>query len=98
MERATTTPVVVIEVLSASTGYDSHLDKFEGYQGRDSLGQYVVLEQDVPMAYLWLKGEAGWPASPAILEGPGATLDFPALGAAVSLAEIYDPGPGRRTP
>lgn len=88
-ERATTTPVVVVEVLSASTGYDVHVEKFKKYQVRDTLRQYVVLEQDEPKVYVWLKGKSGWPAEPEVIKGLGKTLEFPDINASVELAEIY---------
>ena len=88
-ERATTTPVVVVEVLSASTGYDYHVEKFEGYKVRDSLLQYVVFEQDEPTVYVWLKGGNGWPDEPDTIRGLDAVLAFPSVRAEVPLAEIY---------
>ncbi|KZB98974.1 hypothetical protein AU375_04777 [Methylobacterium radiotolerans] len=88
-ERATNTPVVVVEVLSSSTGYDVHVEKFENYKMRDTLKQYVVLEQDEPKVYVWLKGKAGWPAEPEIIKGMDKSLEFPDIDASVELAEIY---------
>ena len=88
-ERATTTPIVVVEVLSASTGYDVHVEKFETYRTRETLRQYVVLEQDEPKVYVWMKDKSGWPDEPELLEGLDAILDFPDVDARVALSEVY---------
>ena len=38
-EQATLTPVVVVEVLSRTTDYDNHVQKFKRYKTRDKLEQ-----------------------------------------------------------
>ena len=88
-ERATITPIVIVEVLSESTDYAHHLDKLELYKQRDSLKQYVILEQGHPKAYVWLKAESGWPPEPSVHEGLDLTLAFPSLDAILFLANIY---------
>lgn len=88
-ERATVTPIVVVEVLSASTGYDEHVAKFAKFRLRDSLRQYAVFEQTEPKAYVWLKGDAGWPNEPQIHEGLDRTIAFAEVGASVDMADIY---------
>ena len=88
-ERATVTPIVVVEVLSASTGYAEHIEKFGTYRARDSLKQYAVFEQTHPKAYVWLKGDAGWSIEPEVYEGLDRAIPFPAVGARVDMAAIY---------
>ncbi len=94
-ERATLTPVVVVEVLSASTDYDDHVAKFAKYRVRPTLCQYVVFAQTEPKAFVWLKDEAGdWPQAPTVHEGLDAVVPFQAIEAVVSLSDVYrKPGP-----
>ncbi|WP_342151134.1 Uma2 family endonuclease [Methylorubrum sp. SB2] len=93
-ERATLTPVVVMEVLSASTDYDHHVEKFARYARRETLRCYAVFDQQQPRAYIWIKGEGGWPDAPALVEGIAAEIVFPVIGARLRLADIYRPIPG----
>ena len=88
-ERTTLTPIVVIEVLSASTDYDHHVEKLARYAKRDTLRHYAVFEQKAPRAFLWTRSELGWPAEPVRIEGAEASVPFPAIGASLALAEIY---------
>jgi Uma2 family endonuclease len=88
-ERATTTPVAVVEVLSRSTDYADHVAKLKKYQVRETLRVYAVFEQTAPKAYLWVKEEAGWPEEPRIYEGLDQAVPFEAVRASVRLAEIY---------
>jgi hypothetical protein len=88
----------VVEVLSDSTGSDHHVRKLERDKARDTLRQYVVFAQRAPVAHVWLKGDAGWPAQPTRHEGIGDAVAFAPVGASVSLAEVYGaPEPDRRT-
>jgi Uma2 family endonuclease len=88
-ERATTTPVVVIEVLSESTDYDHHVAKLDRYRTRETLRQYVILDQKEPRAYIWSKTDAGWPAEPERVERAGGIISFPWIGATLRMAEVY---------
>ncbi len=88
-ERATTTPSVVIEVLSASTDYEHHVEKLARYARRETLRHYAVFEQTHPRAYLWTRSESGWPDAPEVIEGMDAVLALPAVAARLALADIY---------
>lgn len=88
-ERATRTPIVVIEVLSASSDYDHHVEKLARYAKRDTLRHYAVFDQKMPQAFLWTRTEAGWPAQPERFDGAGAMVAFPAIDAGLLLGEIY---------
>ena len=88
-ERATSTALVVGEVLSPSTGFAHPVAKLERYKAVSSLTRYVVLHQVVPVAHVWFKAE-GWPAIPARI-GADGVLDFPEVGAAVRMADLYRP-------
>ncbi|MEH3145417.1 MAG: Uma2 family endonuclease [Methylobacterium frigidaeris] len=97
-ERATSTPIVVIEVLSASTDYDDHVARFARYRVtryrvRPTLRQYVVFAQTEPRAFVWLKDDTGeWPKEPTVYESLNAVVPFPSVEAVVSLVDI-DPPP-----
>ena len=88
-ERATLTPIVVVEVLSASTDYDHHVEKLARYARRDTLRHYVVFDQKEPRAFVWTRTDAGWPDEPTCIESLEATVALPAIGASLALSEIY---------
>ena len=88
-ERATTTPIVVVEVLSPSTDLDHHVDKLRNYARLPSLIHYLVFSQDGPEVHVWRKGDKGWPSQPDVLEGMDALIALPEVGASINLAEIY---------
>ncbi|GAB6845294.1 Uma2 family endonuclease [Methylorubrum rhodinum] len=93
-ERATLTPVVVIEVLSAGTDDDHHVQKFARDARRDTLRCYAVFDQKRPRTHLWTWGDGGRPDAPALVEGSAAEIVFPVIGARLRLADIYRPIPG----
>lgn len=88
-ERATTTPIVVMEVLSPSTDLDHHAKKLRRYARLPSLVRYLVFSQDGPEVYLWHKDDAGWPSIPIVLEGLDVVLGLPEVGVTLALREIY---------
>ncbi len=94
-ERATSTALVIVEVLSPSTDLAHHVAKLERYKAVPSLRRYLVLDQAAPVARVWARSEAGWPAEPELI-GAGGTLDMPEVGAAVPMAELYRPVAPRR--
>ena len=88
-ERATQTPVVVVEVLSESTDFDDHVEKFGRYARRPELRVYLVFAQQETQAWVWRRAVDGtWPASPAEVAANGA-IDLPEIGARLALADIY---------
>lgn len=93
-EQATTRPIVVIEVLSASTDYDHHVEKLARYAERDTLRHYAVFDQKVPLAFLWTRTDRGRPDEPSRIEGEGGAVAFPAIDAGLTLAEVYRPSRG----
>ena len=54
-ERATTTTIVVIEVLSPSTDLRHHVEKLTNYARLPSLVHYAVFSQREPVVHLWRK-------------------------------------------
>ena len=92
-ERATSTPIVVVEVLSPSTDLRYLSTKLDSYKRCATLRHYLVLDQADPRVWDWSLGERGWPPEPAFLEGMDKVVRLPAIGASVSLADVYRPLP-----
>lgn len=88
-ERATETPIVIIEVLSPSTGYAHHVEKFKSYRGLVSLRHYVVLDQSDPKAWIWERSDKGWPDEPNPIAGIGGKVALACVEATLSLDAIY---------
>ena len=88
-ERATTTPIVVVEVLSPSTDLDHHIDKLRKYARLPSLIHYMVFNQDKPEVRIWRKSGDGWPSTETVLEGTDGVISLPEVGATIELSEIY---------
>ena len=88
-EHATTTPILVIEVLSPSTDLAHHLEKLRRYSQLPSLIHYVVFSQDGPEAHVWRKDGDIWPVDPVIVRGPDAVISFSEIGATLPLSEVY---------
>ncbi len=88
-ERATTTPIVVVEVLSPSTDLAHHVEKLRRYARLPSLIHYLVFSQDGPEAHIWRKTDSGWPSEPTVLAGLDAVVTMSEVAATVALSEIY---------
>jgi Uma2 family endonuclease len=81
-------PRVIVEVLSPTTEAYDRGDKFEYYQGIESLEEYVLIAQDRPSAQSFLRQPDGtW--SMMGVNGLEATLRVRSLQVQVPLAEIY---------
>ena len=53
-----------------------------------SLDAYLVLAQDEPKAWIWVRGSTGFPAGAEII-GADGSIRIPALSIDLPLAEIY---------
>lgn len=85
---ATSEPTVVFEVLSPSTRAGDFAEKVPDYRDTESMRQIVLVEPDERKLYVWTRTEKGWRQSEP---GPATTvLDFPSLGIALTLDEIYE--------
>jgi len=80
-------PVVVFEVLSASTASTDRITKNEEYRATPSIRRYVMLEQTAPAATVFSREGEDWVGHLAI--GPAATLALPEIGIELPLAELY---------
>lgn len=84
-----TAPVLAAEVLSPSTAAIDLGDKAAEYLQLPSLFAYLVLAQDEVKAWLWLRGESGFPAGPEVISGEDEIIRVAALGLDLPLREIY---------
>ena len=82
-------PVLIAEVLSPSTERVDLGDKSAEYLRLPSLAAYLVFAQDEIKAWIWMRGPAGFPCGPDVLEGDGAVVRIEALSIDFPLAEVY---------
>ena len=83
----TTSPVVLFEVISASSAATDHGAKVEEYRSIPSVKHYVLLEQDRALVTVHARLDAGWAVE--TLNGQGL-LALPRLGTAIPVAELYE--------
>lgn len=82
-------PLVLIEVLSASTEAYDRGAKFEHYRRLESLAAYLLVAQDRPHLDLFRRLPDGtWQLTEA--SGLERSLEIPALEIHLSLAEVYE--------
>jgi Uma2 family endonuclease len=87
---ATTEAVIVVEILSETSGERDLQIKPGEYTSLASLQAYIVASQDEPVCQIWLRGADGKvPAQPATIEGRDQVIHIPALSVAIPLAEVY---------
>jgi Uma2 family endonuclease len=82
-------PVLIAEVLSPSSERVDLGDKAAEYLRLPSLAAYLVFAQDQIKAWVWMRGPAGFPSGPMVLEGDNATVRIEAMGIELPLAEVY---------
>jgi Uma2 family endonuclease len=80
-------PVVIFEVLSASTAAQDRIVKAREYQATPSVQRYVMLEQDRIGATVHVRAQDGW--SVLVLKDED-TLAMPEIGLSIPLAEFYE--------
>jgi Uma2 family endonuclease len=84
-----TAPVLIAEVVSPSSEADDLGPKAQEYLRLRSLSAYLVLAQDAPKTWVFLRGARGFSRQPKDVDGLNAVIDIAPLGAVVPLAEIY---------
>jgi Uma2 family endonuclease len=84
-----TAPVLIAEVLSPGSATDDLGEKAAEYLTLASLCAYAVLAQDEPKAWVWLRGDSGFPPAPEAITQPNAVIHIAALGISLPLSEIY---------
>jgi Uma2 family endonuclease len=83
-----TAPVLIAEVISPSSATDDLGDKAAQYLRLAGLAAYLVLAQDEPKAWIWVRGDSGFPPGPEVIGQDGA-VRIPVLRIELPLAEIY---------
>jgi Uma2 family endonuclease len=87
---STTSPLLLVEVLSPSSLHVDFRDKLEEYQALPSLRTYMICAQDHRRAWVWSRDEKNfWPKEPLIVEMADAEIDIPILGIRIAMADIY---------
>jgi Uma2 family endonuclease len=84
-----TAPVLIAEITSPSSATFDLGDKSAEYLRLASLAAYLVLAQDEPKAWVWIRGEAGFSPGPAVLDGRETMISIAPLAIELPLAEIY---------
>jgi len=84
-----TAPALIAEIVSPSSAKDDLGAKADEYLRLPSLSAYLVLEQDEPKAWVWVRGAEGLSPEPKILDGHAAVIEILSLGILLPLAEIY---------
>jgi Uma2 family endonuclease len=83
-------PVLAAEVLSPSTATIDLGDKAAEYLRLPSLAAYLVFAQDEVKAWVWVRGNRGFPAGgPTVIAGDGQIIAVTALNLRLPLADIY---------
>lgn len=86
----TTTPAIIVEVLSPSSMARDLDAKPMEYLGLPTLQAYIVSSQDEPACLIWLRGPDGrFPEAPVELRGQADVLRVPALAVEFSLGQVY---------
>lgn len=84
-----TAPALIAEVISPSSAKDDLGAKAGEYVRLPSLAAYVVLAQDEPKVWIWVRGAGGFSPEPMAFEGHEAVIEIVSLGINLPLAEIY---------
>jgi Uma2 family endonuclease len=82
-------PILIAEVLSPCSIAVDLADKSVEYMNLPSLCAYLVLSQDEPKAWSWIRDEHGFPPGPQVISGHDATIRIDALSIDLPLSEIY---------
>jgi Uma2 family endonuclease len=84
-----TEPRVLIEVLSPSTTRFDRFQKIEEYKAHAAVAVVLLVDSEAPRVIVWRRGAQGlW--SSLVVEDAGASIALPEIGAALTLADIYE--------
>ena len=87
---ATTSPLVIVEVLSPSTEKLDLNVKSREYKSLPSLVAYVAARQDAAKCHVWQRRKDGaMPLRPKTFAGPAMTLPIDPLRITLDLGELY---------
>lgn len=87
-DLSATTPVLIAEVLSPSSVTTDLGDKAAEYLRLDSVLAYLVLSQDEPKAWVWVRGNPEF-IGPKVVAGNESVIHVVPLSIELPLAEIY---------
>ena len=83
-----TSPILVCEVLSPSRDpFDTHLRVSE-YKAHRDMAHIVLIDPEAPRAIIHRREDAGW--HNRLYDGMDQIVEFPGIGAAAPLRDIYD--------
>lgn len=85
-----TAPMLIAEVLSPSSASCDLGDKAAEYLKLPSLGAYLVLSQDEPKVWVWVRNASGFTPGPDVVKGHDRVLRITALAIDVPVSEIYE--------
>lgn len=87
---STSTPALIVEVLSPSTAELDLSTKPAEYTSLSTLAAYIAASQDTPELTVRQRGADGvFPSTPATIRGRGARIEIAGLGISLSLADIF---------
>jgi Uma2 family endonuclease len=81
-------PVVIVEVLSRSTGDRDRGAKWVGYRALPSLQHYVLIAQERRRVEVYTRSDEGWTLR--LFEPPGRRVPLPAIKLELDLDQIYE--------
>ncbi len=81
-------PVVIIEVLSASTRRIDEGEKKDAYLTIPTLATYILVEQDRPQVVAWRRTEQGFTRE--TFSGLESVIELGEIGAVLGLSDLYD--------
>lgn len=79
-------PVLVVEVLSASTARDDRIFKNREYEAVRSIQAYIVLEQEVQAAEIYLRDGGRWERSTVVND---EVMTLPGIEMQIPLRDVY---------
>ena len=85
--QAIANPLLIVEVLSASTSHYDRGNKFKKYQTLPSLREYVLIDQSQAVVDVFFKENEQWIVESSI--GLSASVYLHALDISLPLAELY---------
>lgn len=87
-QKEMTDPVLLVEVLSRSTGEKDRYDKAEAYFRIPTVQHYLLVAQDRMDVTVLARGAADWVRTR--FHAPEDAVEIAALGVSLTLAEIYE--------
>lgn len=81
-------PTLIIEVLSDSTETYDRTRKFMRYQQLESLAEYVLVSQNLPLIEVYARRENGWFYTAS--GDPTASVRLASVDCSLALSEVYD--------